>query len=63
VVRSDVTLPPGQHRIEGFPRFGPHYTEGVSFETFYRVIIEPSLREGVSISHLVFALSSRGSRR
>ena len=22
--RPDVTLPPGQHRIDGFPRFGTH---------------------------------------
>jgi DMSO/TMAO reductase YedYZ molybdopterin-dependent catalytic subunit len=22
--RSDVTLPPGQHRVDGFPRFGSH---------------------------------------
>jgi DMSO/TMAO reductase YedYZ molybdopterin-dependent catalytic subunit len=103
-----MTLPPGQRRIEGFPRFGTHFQrppppipadpvidiggavsepitvalarlttlprreikadfhcvagwsatdltwEGVAFETFYRMIIEPSLRPGLPITHLVF---------
>jgi DMSO/TMAO reductase YedYZ molybdopterin-dependent catalytic subunit len=29
--------------------------EGVPFETFYRTIIEPSVRPGASITHVVFA--------
>jgi DMSO/TMAO reductase YedYZ molybdopterin-dependent catalytic subunit len=93
--RPDVTLPPGQHAVDGFPRFGTHlhhdppavpidpvieiavaktftvpltklatlprreltgdfhcvagwsatnlHWEGVAFETFYRMIIEPSV--------------------
>jgi DMSO/TMAO reductase YedYZ molybdopterin-dependent catalytic subunit len=103
-----VTLPPGQHAIEGFPRFGTHlarpapavptepvieiggavakpfslplpelamlprreltadfhcvsgwsatdlHWEGVAFETFYRAIIEPSLRADASVTHVVF---------
>jgi DMSO/TMAO reductase YedYZ molybdopterin-dependent catalytic subunit len=28
--------------------------EGVAFETFYRTIVEPSLRPGASITHIVF---------
>jgi DMSO/TMAO reductase YedYZ molybdopterin-dependent catalytic subunit len=104
----DVSLPPGQRRIDGFPRFGTHlgrpapavpvdpvieisgavtepfalplaalatlprreltadfhcvagwsatdlHWEGVAFETFYREIIEPSVRDDASITHLVF---------
>jgi DMSO/TMAO reductase YedYZ molybdopterin-dependent catalytic subunit len=103
----DMTLPPGQHAVEGFPRFGTHlhrpppdvpaapeieitgavdepFTlqltglslprqtltadfhcvagwsatglrwEGVAFETFYRGTIEPRLRPGAAITHLVF---------
>lgn len=104
-----MTLPPGQHLIDVFPRFGTHLTrpapavpadpvikvrgavthpfdlplaalatlprreitadfhcvagwsvtnlhwEGVSFETFYRTIIEPSLAPGTSITHVAFA--------
>lgn len=104
----DVTLPPGQHRIEGFPRFGTHlhlpppavpadpvievsgavaesfsvplaelealprreltadfhcvagwsatnlHWEGVAFETFYRKIIEPSVRPDTAVTHVVF---------
>ena len=103
-----VILPPGQRRVEGFPRFGTHFHrapptipadpmieiggavtepiglplselaklprrelnadfhcvagwsatglhwEGVAFETFYRAIIEPSLRPDATITHLVF---------
>jgi DMSO/TMAO reductase YedYZ molybdopterin-dependent catalytic subunit len=103
-----VALPPGQHAVDGFPRFGAHLDqpppavpadpviaidgdvaepfsvpladlttlprrelaadfhcvagwsatglrwEGVAFETFYRAIIEPSLRPGASVTHLVF---------
>jgi DMSO/TMAO reductase YedYZ molybdopterin-dependent catalytic subunit len=103
-----VTLPPGQHTIEGFPRFGTHLHrpppavpanpaieisgavekpfalpladlatlprrqltadfhcvagwsatdlrwEGVAFETFYRAIIEPSVRPDTSVTHVVF---------
>lgn len=104
----DVTLPPGQRRIAGFPRFGTHLSrpapavpvdpaikisgavadpvtvplavlatlprreltadfhcvagwsaanlhwEGVAFETFYRLIIEPSLAPGSAVTHIVF---------
>jgi DMSO/TMAO reductase YedYZ molybdopterin-dependent catalytic subunit len=104
-----VTLPPGQRRIDGFPRFGTHlhrpvpavppdpaieiggavaksfalplaelaalprreltadfhcvagwsasnlHWEGVAFETFYRTVIEPSVRPGTSVTHVVFA--------
>jgi DMSO/TMAO reductase YedYZ molybdopterin-dependent catalytic subunit len=103
-----VTLPPGQHPIDGFPRFGTHLHrpppavpidpvieisgavaesfavplaelatlprreltadfhcvagwsatnlrwEGVAFETFYRMIIEPSVQPDTSVTHLVF---------
>ena len=106
--RRSVTLPPGQRRVEGFPRFGTHFHrppppvpadpvieiggavaegftfpldqlatlpqremtadfhcvagwsatdlrwEGVPFAEFYRRIIEPSLRPGGAITHLVF---------
>jgi DMSO/TMAO reductase YedYZ molybdopterin-dependent catalytic subunit len=102
-----VTLPPGQHPIDGFPRFGTHLArpapdvpidpvieisgavaksfavplaalatlprreltadvhcvagwsatdlrwEGVAFESFYRMMIEPSVRED-SVTHVVF---------
>jgi DMSO/TMAO reductase YedYZ molybdopterin-dependent catalytic subunit len=106
---SDVTLPPGQHLIDGFPRFGTHlsrpapavpidpvikicgdvvaeafevslttlatlprreltadfhcvagwsatnlYWEGVSFETVYRSLIEPTLLPETSVTHVVF---------
>jgi len=105
----DVKLPPGQQRIDGFPRFGTHLHrappvvptdpvleiggavaksfslpltelaalprrelradfhcvagwsatdllwEGVAFEAFYRKIIEPALRPGTSITHVVFS--------
>ena len=103
-----MTLPPGQHAVHGFPRFGTHLNdpppavpdqplieiggevtkpvtfpvpelatlprrqldadfhcvagwsatglrwEGVPFEAFYRAIVEPSLRPGAHITHLVF---------
>jgi DMSO/TMAO reductase YedYZ molybdopterin-dependent catalytic subunit len=103
-----VTLPPGQQRIDGFPRFGTHFHrpppevpsdpvieiagavtkpfalpvaalatlprreltadfhcvagwsatdlhwEGVAFETFYRLVIEPALEPGTSITHVAF---------
>jgi DMSO/TMAO reductase YedYZ molybdopterin-dependent catalytic subunit len=106
--RADVTLPPGQHAIDGFPRFGTHlhrsapavpvdpvieisgavaapfavplatlatlprrdltadfhcvagwsatnlHWEGVAFETFYRMIIEPSVQPDTSVTHVVF---------
>lgn len=106
--RPDVTLPPGQQPIEGFPRFGTHlhrpppavpvdpvieisgavakplasplaalatlprrkltadlhcvagwsatklHWEGVAFETFYRMVIEPSVPADTSITHVVF---------
>jgi DMSO/TMAO reductase YedYZ molybdopterin-dependent catalytic subunit len=105
----DVTLPPGQHAIDGFPRFGTHLHlpppavpvdptieitgavtkpfalplddlstlprreltadfhcvagwsatglrwGGVPFETFFRQVIEPAIRTGASITHVVFA--------
>jgi DMSO/TMAO reductase YedYZ molybdopterin-dependent catalytic subunit len=104
-----MTLPPGQHRIDGFPRFGTHrgrpapalpvdpvieiggavtepialpltvlatlprreltadfhcvagWTatglrwEGVAVEAFYRTVIEPAIRPGATITHVVFA--------
>jgi DMSO/TMAO reductase YedYZ molybdopterin-dependent catalytic subunit len=103
-----VTLPPGQHAIDGFPRFGTHFArpapavpidpvieisgavaksfalplaelaalprreltadfhcvagwsatnlhwEGVAFETFYRSVIEPSVRPDTPVTHIVF---------
>ena len=103
-----MTLPPGQRRIDGFPRFGAHFQhpppvvpadpaievggvvkepvtvpaadlatlprraltadlhcvagwsatdlrwEGVGFETFYRIVIEPAIPPGATITHLVF---------
>jgi DMSO/TMAO reductase YedYZ molybdopterin-dependent catalytic subunit len=103
-----VTLPPGQHQTDGFPRFGKHLHrpapavsidpvieisgavaesfavplatlatlprreltadlhcvagwsatnlqwEGVAFETFYRMIIEPSVQPGTSVTHVAF---------
>jgi DMSO/TMAO reductase YedYZ molybdopterin-dependent catalytic subunit len=103
-----VSLPPGQHAVDGFPRFGTHLHhpapaipkaplieiagavnepfkvslvelarlprceitadfhcvsgwsaiglrwQGVTFETFYRGIIEPNLRSGASVTHFVF---------
>jgi DMSO/TMAO reductase YedYZ molybdopterin-dependent catalytic subunit len=107
-VGQAVTLPPGQHEIEGFPRFGTHlaqpappvpadpaieisgavsqpftvrlselaslprreltadfhcvagwsatglHWEGVAFETLHREVIEPSVRPGEAITHVVF---------
>jgi DMSO/TMAO reductase YedYZ molybdopterin-dependent catalytic subunit len=104
-----MRLPPGQHEIDGFPRFGTHLSrpapavpadpviaisgavteptalpvaalatlprreltadfhcvagwsatglrwEGVSFETLYRTIIEPSAAADATITHVVFA--------
>jgi DMSO/TMAO reductase YedYZ molybdopterin-dependent catalytic subunit len=106
--RADVTLPPGQRGIAGFPRFGTHLNqpppavptdpvieisgsvtkpfavplaelttlprreltadfhcvagwsatdltwEGVAFETFYQMVIQPSVPPNTSIRHLVF---------
>jgi DMSO/TMAO reductase YedYZ molybdopterin-dependent catalytic subunit len=103
-----MTLPPGQHEVEGFPRFGTHlnqpppavpanpaievagsvteaasfpvadletlprreltadlhcvagwsatslHWEGVAFETFYRLIVEPLLIPDTRITHVVF---------
>jgi len=105
---GDVTLPPGQHLIGGFPRFDTRFGrrapavpidpaieiggvvsrpfavpltalatlprreltadfhcvsgwsatnlrwEGVTFETFYRVIIEPSLQPDTPVTHVAF---------
>jgi DMSO/TMAO reductase YedYZ molybdopterin-dependent catalytic subunit len=105
---DDVTLPPGQHRIDGFPRFGTHlarpapavpidpvieisgavagsfavplaaletlprreltadlhcvagwsatdlHWEGIAFESFYRLIVEPSARGDAPVTHVVF---------
>jgi DMSO/TMAO reductase YedYZ molybdopterin-dependent catalytic subunit len=104
----DMTLPPGQHPIDGLPRFGTHlhrpppavpidpvieisgavakslalplaelatlprreltadfhcvagwsavnlHWEGVAFKTFYRLIIEPSVRPDTLVTHVVF---------
>jgi len=104
-----MSLPPGQHAVDVFPRFGTHLHhpppavpedhgieiagavnepstfslaklatlprreiiadfhcvsgwsatglrwEGVTFETFYRRMVEPNLRSGASVTHLVFA--------
>lgn len=106
-MRNDRRLPPGQRRVDGFPRFGAHLSrpapavpadpvielrgalaeevdlplatlatlprreidaefhcvagwsatdlrwEGVSFETFYRAVVEPALRPGASVTHVV----------
>lgn len=106
-MRNDRRLPPGQRRVDGFPRFGSHLSrpapavpdnpaieirgavtdefamplatlstlprrdlvadfhcvagwsatdlrwEGVSFETVYRAVIEPALRPGTSVTHVV----------
>jgi DMSO/TMAO reductase YedYZ molybdopterin-dependent catalytic subunit len=106
-MRNDRRLPPGQRRVDGFPRFGAHLSrpapavpvdpviemrgavteefdlplatlstlprrevvadfhcvagwsatdlrwEGVSFETVYRAVIEPALRPGASVTHVV----------
>jgi DMSO/TMAO reductase YedYZ molybdopterin-dependent catalytic subunit len=103
-----VTLPPGQHAVDGFPRFGTHlarpapavpsdpvieisgavtrsfavplaelarlprkqltadfhcvsgwsatnlHWEGVTFETFYHMIIRPSVQPDMAVSHVVF---------
>lgn len=103
-----MTLPPGQHPIDGFPRFGTHLArpapsvpddpsiritgavvesfsvpltvlatlprqeltadfhfvagwsavdlnwEGVTFETFHGLVIEPSLQPGTAVTHVVF---------
>jgi len=103
-----MTLPPGQHRVDGFPRFGTHLHrpapsvgadpalaiggavtepvtfglaglsklprrtmtadfhcvagwsatglrwEGVPFATFYREIVEPLVRPGAQVTHVVF---------
>lgn len=103
-----MTLPPGQHPVDGLPRFGTHlhrppptvpvnpvievsgavatpfalplaelatlprreitadlhcvagwsatnlHWEGVAFETFYRMIIEPSVQPHTSVTHVVF---------
>ena len=103
-----MTLPPGQHEIDGFPRFGTHFHhppppvpadpvievrgsvtqptavpvaelaglprreltadfhcvagwsatnlhwEGVAFETFYRLLIEPALLPDRPVTHIVF---------
>jgi DMSO/TMAO reductase YedYZ molybdopterin-dependent catalytic subunit len=108
VFTAGVTLPPGQRRIDGFPRFGSHFHhpppdipdapaieiggavtepftvplvelatlprceitadfhcvagwsatglrwEGVAFETFYRLVILPSVPADASITHVVF---------
>ena len=41
------------HCVAGWSATGLRW-EGVSFETFYGAIIEPALRPGASITHLVF---------
>lgn len=106
-MRNDTRLPPGQRRVEGFPRFGSHLSrpapaipanpvievsgevteafdlplatlstlprreieadfhcvagwsatdlrwEGVSFATAYRAVIEPALRPGTAVTHVL----------
>jgi DMSO/TMAO reductase YedYZ molybdopterin-dependent catalytic subunit len=106
---DDMALPPGQYRVDGFPRFGAHLHEpppevpddhrleitgavgaptavtltelaslphreidadfhcvagwsatglrwgGVAFADVYRTLIEPSVRSGTTITHVVFA--------
>ncbi|MDN5913969.1 MAG: molybdopterin-dependent oxidoreductase [Pseudonocardia sp.] len=106
-MQNDSRLPPGQRRVDGFPRFGSHLSrpapavpadpiiemrgamaevvdlplatlstlprrevatdfhcvagwsstnlrwEGVSFATVYRAVIEPALRPGTSVTHVV----------
>jgi DMSO/TMAO reductase YedYZ molybdopterin-dependent catalytic subunit len=106
-MKNDRRLPPGQRRVDGFPRFGSHLSrpaptvpvdpaielrgavtegfdlpltalstlprrevtadfhcvagwsatdlrwEGVSFETFYRAVIEPALQRRASVTHVV----------
>ncbi len=106
--RGEKSLPPGQRRIDGFPRFGTHLQrpppavpqdpvieirgavttpvvvpvadlsrlprqritadfhcvagwsatdlqwEGVPFETLYRMVVEPLVRPGARITHIVF---------
>ncbi len=42
------------HCVAGWSATNLHW-EGVAFATFYRMIIEPVLRPGASISHIVFA--------
>jgi len=108
VPERNVPLPPGQYRIEGFPRFGAHLHQpppkvpdhprleitgavrapttvavtelvslprreivadlhcvagwsatglrwgGVAFSDLYRTLIEPSVRSGATITHVVF---------
>jgi DMSO/TMAO reductase YedYZ molybdopterin-dependent catalytic subunit len=108
VPERNVPLPPGQYRIEGFPRFGAHLHQpppkvpdhprleitgavrapttvaltelvslphreivadlhcvagwsatglrwgGVAFSDLYRTLIEPSVRPGATITHVVF---------
>ena len=41
------------HCVAGWSATGLHW-EGVAFETFYRLIIERSLRPDTSITHLAF---------
>ncbi len=106
-MRHDGGLPPGQRRVDGFPRFGSHLSrpapavpadpvvalrgaltegvdlplaalstlprreitadfhcvagwsatdlrwEGVAFATLYRAVVEPALRPGASVTHVV----------
>src|SRR6266545_772663 len=61
-------LPPGQRRVEGFPRFGTQLSRpappvaadpvvtvrGAVTEAFDRVVIEPALGPDVEITHVVF---------
>ena len=41
------------HCVAGWSATDLHW-EGVAFETFYRVVIEPSLRRDASVTHLAF---------
>jgi DMSO/TMAO reductase YedYZ molybdopterin-dependent catalytic subunit len=46
-------LPPGQRPVAGWSATNLH-REGVAFETFYRMIIEPSVQPDASVTHLAF---------
>ncbi len=41
------------HCVAGWSATGLHW-EGVAFETFYRALVEPSVRPGAAVTHLVF---------
>jgi DMSO/TMAO reductase YedYZ molybdopterin-dependent catalytic subunit len=49
--RRDLTA--NFHCVAGWSAINLHW-EGVAFETFYRMIIEPSLQPHTSVTHIVF---------